>query len=98
MNLLTLRIIPSEIQVKIKLVPPIDIKGSVKPVTGTKCTDTAMFANACTVSDRLKPMAKKVPNAFGLLVTSFTVRKKSMTYNASTAVPPNKPYSSQMMA
>ena len=75
-----------------------DIKGSVNPVTGTKCTETAILANACTVRDRLKPMARKVPKAFGLLVTSFTVRKKSNTYKANTAVPPNKPYSSQIMA
>ena len=91
-------IMPNEIHVNIKLVPPILIIGKVKPVTGTRWTETAILAKACTTKLRLMPMLKKVPNAFGLLVTKVTERKNSNTNKDRTKPPPNKPHSSQMIA
>ena len=88
--------IPSAMEVKMILVPPIEIIGRVKPVAGTRCTETAIFASACITKLRLKPMAKKVPKAFGLRVTKATVRKNRVRYKPKTARPPNHPYSSQI--
>jgi hypothetical protein len=75
----TLKIIPREIHVNNTLVPPIVTRGKVNPVAGTRFRFTAILARACTVSIRLRPMAKNAPNALGLWVTSRTFRKNNST-------------------
>ena len=90
--------IPKEIQVNKTDVPPILIIGKVKPVTGTKFTDTAILINAWITKLALKPIANIAPNALGLFVMSRVTRNTNKTYKPIINSPPMMPYSSQMMA
>ena len=69
MYLLTLIIIPNAILVNKTDVPPILTNGIVSPVTGTRFTETAILANACTTKLRINPMASMAPKALGLFIT-----------------------------
>lgn len=79
MYLLTLRIIPKKIQLNNIEVPPHETIGSVRPPTGTRCTEMAMFASACITIFKLNPMATIAPKDFSLIVTSLVTRKNNMT-------------------
>jgi hypothetical protein len=56
---------PMEIQVKMKLVPPMLTNGRVTPVTGNRFTVTAIFAMAWIASVKLSPNARNAPKAYG---------------------------------
>ena len=61
--LATLKIIPMERQVNMKLVPPMLTSGRVTPVTGNRLTVTAIFTIACIASVKLSPNARNAPKA-----------------------------------
>jgi hypothetical protein len=89
--------IPNEIQLNKKDVPPMLTNGSVKPVTGTRCRETAILANAWIIILRHSPMASIAPNAFGLRVTILVHLKKSNKYKKMIVKPPRSPYSSHII-
>ena len=71
----------NKIMVKIILVPPMLIKGSVKPVTGNKLLATAIWIKACKTILKAKPTANKAPNARGLFNTIRIDRYRINKYN-----------------
>ena len=70
----------------------------VIPVVGTRFTDTAILANACTTIFKHKPIASIAPKVVGHLVTIRVHLKSNHEYKPSIVIPPISPYSSTMMA
>ena len=79
-------------------VPPQLTIGKVRPPTGTRWTEIAIFARAWMTMFSDKPIATMAPKDFSLIITSLVALKNSITYSPSNIKAPNKPYSSQKIA
>ncbi len=79
-------------------VPPILNKGKVKPVTGSKCNETAIFANAWMTMLKQSPIATIAANGLGHLVTNRVHLKSNVKYKNITTMPPIIPTSSHIIA
>ena len=79
-------------------VPPRLIKGKGCPVTGIKCTDTAICTKACNTINNVTPITNIAQNSESDCRATLPALNNSHKYRNITNIPIKKPNSSTIIA
>ena len=75
-------IIPTDIRVIIRLLPPYEKNGSVTPVTGTRPTTTAKFKRVWKESWNIIPNVQNFAQLSGALIDIFILTNKMVNISS----------------
>ncbi|MNE51519.1 hypothetical protein D3C80_1461510 [compost metagenome] len=96
--MVTLKIVPKEIQVIQMELPPLLINGKVCPVTGNNSTATPILIKAWNTIGNPNPTTSNFPNNVFALCDAIKNLIKSMMYKNMITKAPINPFSSTIIA
>ena len=90
--------IPTVNNIKVKLLPPYEKKGSGTPVSGTSADTALTFKNTCIPSHAVSPQAKTCENLSGAFPQTLKARYKNHVKRRIIMLVPKNPSSSPITA